>query len=401
MRITSIRSLGLRQTYSPEMASPEHNYITASSTAVHRNSHAVSYCLVALKCLWLKAHFAPEFWASVMSDCHPDKLVRYMGVARAEEWIPTDITYCGKFKGSDPKPSSVKFSVVNIEHMTVDFTVTGDVVNQGLIGIKGLGEKAARLFEGRGKYNTIDDFVTSADGRQTKTVLERFIKLGAFRHLPGHQNANAIWQWYQYKYCKSGKAMTELRKSIKQRLLDNQNWNNKTINEERNRQIAEWKRQFPKRHKIPDKFKNWVPKPDDSREKVVALFPDDFPTEQKLEFQKQFLGYWIDSPLDVYKCSGLNIAKAKEFGQDNEVKLEGIIVEANDATTKTGSKYLRILITDGIQTTLVFMWKNELAHQDREIIKPGRAVSVFVEYDPKRSTFTVARGETVSILKPR
>lgn len=396
MKIKNVRSLGIRQTFSPEMKSDQHNYMTEHSAAVHRNSHGVSYCLVALKCLWLKAHFAPEFWAAVMSDCHPDKLVRYMGVARAEAWTPTKITHCGKYKGEIEKPTSVKFSVVNIENLTVDFTVTGDVVNQGLTGIKGLGKKAAKIFEGKGRYATIDEFVASAPGRQSKIVLERFIKLGAFRSLPGHENANALWHYYMYKYCKSGKNMTELRRKIRAQLLENEGWTNQTINEERLRQISEWKRSFPKRSKVPDKFKNWYPKPNDTREKVMALYPVDFTIEERLAFQKQFLGYWIDSPLDVYKCDGITIADAKENAKAGcEVKLEGIITDVNDAQTKTGKPYLRVYLTDGIQTALIFIWQNELGIQDLNLIQAGRAVQMFVDYDEKRGTFSLARGEIV------
>lgn len=368
-------------------------------------SHAVSYCLVALKCLWLKAHFAPEFWAAVMSDCHPDKLVRYMGVARAEEWRPTAITYCGKYKGEEEKPRSVRFSVVNIENMTRNFTVTGDTVNQGLIGIKGLGKKAALSFEGKGKYTDIDQFVQSAPGRQSKTVLERFIKLGAFRFLPGHENANALWHYYMYKYCKSGKNMTELRREVRAELLALEGWTPKAVNEERARQISEWKRQFPKRSKVPDKFKNWNPKPVDTRDKVMALprFANDFTIEERLAFQKQFLGYWIDSPLDMYKCEGITIAMAKENAKTgNEVKIEGIIVDSNLAETKKGDPYLRLYVTDGIQTALIFIWSRELAIQDDKLLnRKGAAVQLFVDYDEKRGTFSLARGEIIMALRER
>ncbi len=363
-------------------------------------SHAVSYCLVALKCLWLKAHFAPEFWAAVMSDCHPDKLVRYMGVARAEEWNPTEITYCGKYKGEPERPRSVRFSVVNIENMTRSFTVTGDTVNQGLIGIKGLGKKAALSFEGKGRYANIDEFVQSAPGRQSKTVLERFIKLGAFRFLTGHENAQALWEYYRYKYCKSGKDMTTHRREVRERLLALEGWTPKAVNEERARQISEWKRQFPKRSKVPDKFKNWNPKPADTRDKVMALFADDFTVEQRLAFQKQFLGYWIDSPLDMYRCEGVTIAQAKDNAKmGNEVKIEGLVSDVQMAETKKGDPYLRLYVTDGIQTALVFVWNRELAIQDLEgTVQKGKAIQLFVDYDLKRGTFSLARGEVITQL---
>lgn len=396
MKIVKCESLGFRQTYSPEMKSSHHNYMTASSNAVHRNSHAVSYCLVAHRCLWLKAHFAPEWWASVMSDCHPDKLVRYMGVARAEEWKPTDITYSGKFKG-DGETRGVRFGPTNIENLTVDYTVTGDVVNQGLIGIKGVGEKAALVFQGKGKYANIDEFV-QAEGRCSKIVLERFIKLGAFRHI--HPNAKALWMWYQYRYC-SG--MSKLRAEIREKLLDAELWTPAAIKAEIARQIAEYKRHFPKRNKIPQKFYNWKPKPNDSREKVMALYPDDFTMEERLGFQHIYLGYWIDSPLDAYQCTGKNtIARAKEIAKlGNEIILEGIIVNVDSGTTKKGDPYLKVTLTDGVQRCLIFVWPSELAYQDHNVLKNGCGVVMVVDYDDKRGTFSLKRNESIHKLMPR
>jgi len=400
MKIIACRSLGVRQTYSPEMKSSQHNYITAQSSAVHRNSHGVSYCLVAHRCLWLKAHFAPEWWASVMSDCHPDKLVRYMGVARSEEWIPTDITYSGK--RVDDKTTGVKFGPTNIENLTVDFTVTGNVVNQGLIGIKGIGDKAAAIFQGKGKYRNIDEFVQSAEGRQSKTVIERFIKLGAFRHI--HPNSKALWEWYQYKYCKSGQKMTKLRNDIRSKLLEREEWTPQKIKDEIARKIAAYKDKFPKRNKIPSSITNWKPKPEDSRERVMALYEDDFTIEEKLEFQKQFLGYWIDSPLDVYQCSGrCTIANAKDTAKhgNGDVVIEGIIVDVEEGMTKNNKPYLKIFITDGIQRALIFVWSNELRFQDFSVIQPGVGVSMVVDYDDKRGTFSLGRNESVQKLMLR
>ena len=400
--IVSVKFAGYSRVYSPEMASPWHNYAIAPGHPIAANSHAVSYCLMAHRCLWLKGHFAPEFWASVMSDCHPDKLVRYMGVARAEGWKPTDITYCGKYKGNGQPVNGVKFHAVNIENMSTDFTVTGDTVNQGLIGIKGLGEAATKVFQGRGKYADIDEFVASGEGKQSKIALERFVKLGAFRHLPGHENDKALWMWYQYKYCKSGKDMTDLRKKVKAELLDREGWDEKAIVAERQRQIAEWKKVYPKRNKIPDKYKNWLPKPTATREKVMALYAEDeYTLEERLAFQKQFLGYWLESPMEQFQSGGgCNIAQAKLAGAaGNEVLLEGMILDVQEGTTKTNKPYLKMFITDGIQRCLVFIWTNELRLQDLNTIREHVGVAMYVDYDTKRSTFSLVRGEIVNRLK--
>jgi DNA polymerase III alpha subunit len=364
-------------------------------------SHTVSYCLMAHRCLWLKAHFAPEWWAAVMSDCHPEKRVKHMGVARAEGWEPTEITYCGKYKGDGRQVRGVRFGTINIERLTSTFTVTGDVVNQGLVGIKGIGKPTAKEFEGDGTYANIEKFIAVKGAK--KTVLERLIKLGAFSHLPGHSNAKALWMWYMYKHCKQGKDKTELRRTIRQQLLEKEGWTNQTINAEIHRQALEYRRQYPKRTKIPTKIKNWKPKPNDSRERVMALFADDFTVEDRLEFQQQYYGFWLDSPLEVYQCSGnCTIGKAKERALvEGLVPLEGIIKDIVPATTKNDKPYLKVFLTDGIQDCLIFIWSNEILMQDSTTLQPNVGVTMMVQYDDKRSTFTLGRGQVVYKLKPR
>lgn len=364
-------------------------------------SHAVAYCLMAYRCLWLKAHFAPEFWAAVMSDCHPDKLVRYMSVARAEDWQPTDITYSGTF---NPKTwaNGVKFGTLNINNLTVNYTVTGDVVNQGLIGIKKVGEKAAELFEGKGEYDSIDAFVASGEGKRNKIALERFIKLGAFASCDGHQNSQALWMYYQYKYC-SGNAA--IKKEIRTMLLLKEGWDEKTIMAERLRQSQEFKRAFPKR-KVPQKILNWSPKPDDSMQRIMALYPNDYTHAQKLEFQKEFLGYYLDSPLELFHLKGgCTIKHAKEYGAEGEdVGLEVMILEKALLNTKAQegrdpSQYLKLLVTDGIQRATVFMWSNELSRQDPSLLVPGVGVRIKASYDKQRNSFTMCRGTNLVRLR--
>lgn len=361
-------------------------------------SHAVSYCLVALRCLWLKAHFAPEWWAAVMSDCHPDKLVRYMGIARAEGWRPTDITKLGTAV-CDESTKTVVFDTLNVNNLTSNFTVTGNVVNQGMIGIKGIGENAAEQFEGRVEFADIDDFIEKKGGKK-KAVLERFIKLGAFKYIDGHKNSRALWMYYQYKYC-SGKDITKLRNDIKNELLKRANWNDDTIAAERQRQINEYRKAYPNRRKIPEKFNNWVPKPDDSRENIMALYDNDFSLEELLAYEKEYLGYYLHSPLDLYDIQGqCTIENAKNSPEDDP-KLEVVITDIDFKESKNGKEYCRLQVSDGIQDALVFIWGNELRNQRAEHLVVGTGVQMFVEYDELRGTFTLCRNEIIMKLFPK
>jgi DNA polymerase III alpha subunit len=362
-------------------------------------SHAVSYCLVAHRCLWLKAHFAPEFWAAVMSDCHPLKLVRYMGVARSENWEPTEITYCGTFKPSE-QCHGVRFDTINVENLTTSFTVTGDVVNQGLIGIKGLGESAASVWTGQRKFTSIDALVDELG--KDKTVFERFIKLGSFRQFDGYENARATWEYYRYKYC-SGKDITKLRKEVRAKLLLADGWTEEKIQEERDRQISEYFKVYPNRRKVPAKMENWMPKPDDTPEKVMALFEEDFGLEEVLEFEKAYLGYYLHSPLDLYRVTGdCSIEEAKvAFAKDGEARLEGVITDYQVAQSKNNTPYGRVILSDGVQNTLVLIFGRQFENQNKSVLKPGTGVQMYVEYDKMRNTFSLMRGETIIKLLPR
>lgn len=399
MKIISTRSLGVKRVYSPEMAGNQHNYITQNSKAVHKNSHSVSYCLMALRCLWLKAHFAPEWWASVMSGCHRDKLIRYMGVARFEGWKPTEITDLGTFK-SDVKVKSVIFDTLNVNNLTSDFTVTGNSVNQGMVGIKGIGETASATFQGISNCSNIDEFIEAKNGKD-KIVLERFIKLGAFKNIPGHHNSKALWTYYQYKYC-SGKEITALKKEIKAKLLAADGWDEEKIKAEIERQIFEYKAAYPKRLKIPPKITNWKPVvEDDSCMAVLKVLNNepDFSLSEVLRFEMEYFGYYLHSPLDLYYIGGnSSIDNAKKT---KSAKIEAVVTNFEFAVTKKGKQYGRLKISDGVQECLVMIWTNELSIQEAENLVAGAGISLNVDYDDTRNIFTLQRNDKIMDLIPR
>jgi DNA polymerase III alpha subunit len=405
MKIVSVKSLGVSKTYSPEMLSHTHNYITDSSVAVHANSHGVSYCLVAYRCLWLKAHFAPEWWSAVMSDCHPDKRVRYMSVARTEAWHPTDITYSGHHKPKEPA-RGVKFDTINISNLTKDFTVVGDVVNQGLISISGLGESACEIYAGSKDYNSIEEFIApvasddqnGGKSRANKIALERFIKLGAFKHLPGHKNAKALWIWYQYHHC-SGKEMTALRREIKQKLLDHQGWTEERIKKEIVTLSAQFKDLYPKK-KLPKKITDFKPEPDESLKAFNDIITEGFSLSEVLSFQKDYLGYYVNNPLDMYDLEdGMDIQNAKRkimAGLFRSTKISVFVTEYVEAITRTGNPYAKVSISDGVSRALVMIWNTEL--EKNKSIQTDMAYKMYVEYDQSRSIFTLAKNSTVKRL---
>ena len=146
-------------------------------------SHAICYCLWAYRCLWFKAHFPEEWWASVMGSCDQKALERYMSAARGE---------------------GVEFGEIDIAKLTLRPTAhSGQNVDKhialGLTSLKKIGDKAAVDFVdevGGNVYTDIDDFI--AKKGKSKTLFERLIKLGAFSKL--HPNKRATWMWYLNQY---------------------------------------------------------------------------------------------------------------------------------------------------------------------------------------------------------
>lgn len=384
------------------MSSPHHNYITSHSNAVHKNSHGVAYTLLAFRCLWLKAHFAPEFWAAIMSDCHPEKLIRYMGVARTEDWTPTEITSKGNV--ATDQISKVQFRALDINNLQVDFSVTDNKVNQGLIGIKGIGESAAAIFAGRGNYQSLDDFI-SGDERKKKNILERFIKLDAFKDI--HENSRALWLYYQYHHSSkkelddSGHEGQIDKKWLESRILEKNGWSTKAIAEEIERQIKEYKIAYPKKKVIPNKILNWKPKAEVTLESLSEMFPD-FSLKDRLDFQIQFIGYYLDNPMDMYETSGKGYIKDAIHRTTSENYLEGIIdswviVESE----KTGRQFGRLTITDGVAQVTVFVWDSEIAIQDRKVLSRGVGVFVPVVYNADKNLFNLPRRGIIMKLRSK
>lgn len=359
-------------------------------------SHSVAYCLVTLRCLFLKAHFAPEFWAAVMNDCHPDKLVRYMGVARSEEWRPTAITKLGSCKSDEP----LRFEAIDINNMSLKFIVKDNTIFVGINSIKGFGEKIAQCLITGHKYDSMDDFILKT-GIKSKTVLERLIKLGAFRNLEKHNNCKALWIYYQAKYG-NGPDAKEAKKSLEDRLLLKQGWTEGTIAAERERLVNEYRIIYPKKKTIPKKLLEWMPHPLITLESVLEVYDTDFIFEKILKFQHEYLGYYIDSPLKAYKCRGdLTIAAARadaKYGKDI-VAIEGIVVNIEYAMSKNDKPYAKLTVSDGMLRTNIMIWTRELANIDKAAVKTGTGIRAIVDYDGERNSFSLRRNTTLNMLK--
>ena len=372
-------------------------------------SHAICYCLWAYRCLWLKAHYAEEWWASVMGTCDQKALERYMAAARSEGVIFGEIDIAKLTSRPTAHPGENK-------HVAL-----------GMTSLKKVGDSMAVDFIdkiGSNVYTDIDDFV--AKKGKSKILFERLIKLGAFTKL--HPNIRATWMWYLHEYGSGNvesfefddvdeQAQAEiaeakakqleskpkqkefsypvkiLRDYHMRRLMADAGWTEETILVERNRQIAVYRELHPKR-KTPAKILNYRPTIQATREAIMALYPVDYELKQTLAFEKSFLGYYWHSPCDLYHTSGDHtIDKAKLNGC-----IEGVITEIVRTKTKKGSDMIRLIVSDGRKTCLVLIWEQEIKKQDKKLLQADCGVSVRVDHDPDRGSFTLRRGSKIEPL---
>ncbi len=375
-------------------------------------SHSVAYCLWAYKCLWFKAHFAEEWWASVMGHCHQEKLERYMSSARSE---------------------GVKFGEISINRMTVKPAANSgkNAINGvgqvaiGLINLKQVGDKLAEEFSDDKvmSYTDIDDFI--AKKGKSKVLLERLIKLGAFRVL--HPNIKATWMWYMHEYGSGDIIFNDTlmgigefgqpvvvedqryERKISAKALHNHHiallltangWSKETIQQEQQRQANEYRKLYPKRSKIPAKILKWKPTLTATREQVMGLYSDDYDLAEILEFEKQFLGYYWHSICDLFHMTGkYNIKQAKAASDDDHyARLEGVITKVIHGKTSRGSDMVKLIVTDGTEECMVIVWEQDKKRQDRSVFTANAGVRMSVNYDESRGTFTLANGCVITKL---
>lgn len=325
-------------------------------------SHGVAYSVISFRCLFLKTHFPAEWWAAVMSICHPDKLKKYMAAAQSE---------------------GVKLTTLDVDNLTVGFTVIDDSVTPGLLSIKGIGEKAAnKITEVKGPFSSVDDFVERVG--KSKGSMERIIKLGAFDKIC--PNRRGLWEWYRYKYC-AGKEITDLRGMIDEKFA----WPQDKVEEERQRQTNEYFKLYPNRKKIPTKIEKWKPKIGrrfdvPSRDDVINLFPD-YTLAEKIESEKLFLGYLLTSPMEMYKGTDNTIEEAKFSGI-----LESVIEDIEIRKSKKGNEYIVLHMTDGKDRAKVTVWADIFAATDSKIIRAGVGVRIPVKWNDRYRNFSIASG---------
>ena len=378
--IKRIEFIGFKATYSPEMKSGQHNYLTSpyNGQPIHANSHAMAYGIVAYRALWLKAHYPPEFWASILTYCKLESKPKYVSVAKAE---------------------GVNFRPLRVGVFSDRFTVDKDLnVYPSLSMVKGIGDSAAKNYSvDGGSCTSFDDFLVKYG--KSKAVMERLIKLGAFDDI--EPNRNGLWNWYLYKYCSKSEDVDAVRKNINDKIIGVE-WPADKIKIERERQLDEFKKLFPKKKPLK-RITEWEPKIGykydyPTIKEVINLF-DDYTLKEKLMFEKEYLGvYWTD-PMQLFECDREYCFENAKVEEDYYV--DGIVEGFNDARTKNGKRFRNYNVSDGVETNAIKIWEDSIKYQDEEVYKPGCGVRVPVKWSEKYHSFSLQRNCSIVSLRSK
>lgn len=335
-------------------------------------SHAISYALHSYRCLYLKAHHPEEWWCAVLNSCDIDRRAGYIGAARAD---------------------GVQFGTINIHNLSEKFDVANNTIIPGILGIKGIGKSTISKINFDMQYGNTDGAVS--DIGKSKTLFERLIKLGAFD--TENKNRNLLWNWYLYKYG-SGKDATTVRKAINGK----RQWPEDKIKKERQRLADEYKANNPNK-KIPNRISNWKPKTNKSLEfdefcELTSI--KDFAYDEKLEFQREYLGYHWDSPMELYRHTNQNIKEAKSSGI-----LECVITKAEYRKTSGDKRFLSLTVTDGTEFAKIQVWNDKILEATNrlgdDIFDQWSGIKLEVSWNPDYKSFTIRRYSDIMRLRKK
>lgn len=335
-------------------------------------AHATSYSLQSYRCLYLKAHYPSEWWSAVLNNCDLDRIPKYIAVARSED---------------------VQFGTIDVNNLSPTFASIGGKIVPGLLGIKNVGKKMLEDIDtSKHDYEGICDFVEH--NSKNKTLMERLIKLGAFDSI--NKNRKLLWYWYLYTYGTT-KDARQLRTAMyeKDQLPDDE------LEKERERLAKEYFEQYPKRKKLPKNIANWKPmKRRWGFDEFVRKsgIEGDYLFSEKLEFQNEFLGYYWDSPMDMYHYKkDKNIHHVRNLGVG---KLECVILDINYRQTNAGKPFASLIVTDGMEQAKVNIWSDDLDIYDaEEYFTTGVGLCIDVTWGASFKSFSITKNGSITKLK--
>ncbi len=252
-------------------------------------SHAAAYSILAYKTAFLKANYPAEFMAANLTNeiNTPDKFAQYMAEARLMgiEILPPDVNLSEK-----------------------KFTVVGQKIIYGLMGIKNVGSAAVdevlRAREENGPFKSFPEFLERVDLKTAnRKVVEMFIQSGVFDRLSSNR--------------------ATLMHNL-DRLID----------------IAVQKRNSGKFGQV-SLFETCQ---DEEFPEIELVEVEEWPEIERLRYEKENLGFYFSGhPLDDYRTiwknrTDLNIARVARAAPDRVYSVVGLLKGLRTILTRKGTQ---------------------------------------------------------------
>jgi len=289
----------------PEVAAKIYEIILRFGQYGFNKSHSAAYALVAYQTAYLKAHHYLPFMAAILTNevNDTDSLIRY-------------ITEC--------RENGVVILPPDINESAKAFTIVGNEIRYGLLGIKGVGEAALDSILGARQecsgFSSFTHFCSLVDSRKVnKKVVECLIKAGAFdcTGLKRSQLFTLVQEKWDRLAKKNGKNGLQM-----------------------------------------DIFGSnaFAPREDDIPQ------TDELDHGEILKGEKEALGFFFSQhPLSAYgriisRVTSLDTGSIKETETTEDVTIVGIVNGCKEITTKRGDRMANISLEDtkGIIEVIVF-----------------------------------------------
>lgn len=273
-------------------------------------SHSAAYALISYQTAYLKAHYPAQFMAALLS-CdmnNTDKVVLYINECREHsiEVLPPDIN-----------------------ESLIDFSVRDDQVRFGLAAVKNVGKSALHsIIEERnenGRYGSLEDFCNRVDSRKVNSrVIESLIKSGSFDSI-GYRRSQLM--------------------AIVDQAMD--------------------KAKAVQRDKQSGQMSLFALSPTtDTTDKSGIILPDipEWDERKRLSNEKETVGFYITGhPLDedlheIQTITDTNIAGLAEYGEDQAVRIGGLIRTCKQLKSKKGDPMAFITVEDLLNSVEVIVF---------------------------------------------
>jgi DNA polymerase-3 subunit alpha len=331
----------------PEAAARIYDVILQFGQYGFNKSHSAAYALVTYQTAYLKAHYLLPFMAAILTNevNDTDSLIGYITECRegGVEILPPDINESAKV-----------------------FTIVGDKIRYGLLGIKGVGEAALDSILGArqdcGGFSSFTHFCSLVDSRKVnKKVVECLIKAGAFDCMG--LKRSQLFALVQDKWDRLSKKNG--KNSLQMDIFG------------------------------ADAF---TPRKDDIPE------GEELDYAEILKGEKEALGfYFSEHPLSAYEkvigqITRLDTASVKEWEGSEDVTIVGIVNGIKEITTKRGDRMATVKLEDtkGMIEVVVFP---DLLAKNRPVIESDRPLVVTGTLERTEDGVGRIRGKMITPLE--